>query len=80
MPDMRSRLVECFRAVFTDLPNGAIPDASMNSVANWDSLATITLVLVVQEEFGLQIEPEDLGQFVAFDRILEYVACRVGAS
>jgi len=80
MPDMRSRLVECFRAVFTDLSNEAIPDVSMNSVANWDSLATITLVSVVQEEFGLQIEPEDLGQFVAFDRIREYVACRVGAS
>jgi hypothetical protein len=38
------------------------------------------LVSVVQEEFGLHVEPEDLGQFVAFDRILKYVACRFGVS
>jgi acyl carrier protein len=80
MHDVRSRLVECFRAVLPDLPESAIPEASMRSVATWDSLATITLVSVVQEEFGLQVEPEDLGKFVAFEPILEYVTCRVGVS
>jgi acyl carrier protein len=71
--DLRERLTECFAAVFPQLNRDEITRASMTSVGAWDSLAGVTLIAVVEEEFGAQIAPEDLQQFVSFDLVLDYL-------
>ena len=76
MDNLRERLLSCFSAVFPDLSPDEIPFASMASVGKWDSLATITLLTVIEEEFNLQIPPEDLEQFASFDLILDYLGGR----
>jgi acyl carrier protein len=73
MDNNRERLAACFSTVFPDLTPEEIPLASMASVGKWDSLATITLLTVIEEEFSLQIPPEDLEQFASFDLILDYL-------
>ncbi len=73
MDNSRERLTSCFSTVFPDLAPDEIPLASMASVGKWDSLATITLLTVIEEEFDLQIPPEDLEQLVSFDLILDYL-------
>ena len=73
MADIRDRLVECFATVFADLGREEIPLAAVASVGNWDSLATINLLTVIQEEFGVEIPPDDLEQFVSFELILDYL-------
>jgi len=79
MDDLRARLASCFSAVFADLSESEIPRATMTSVADWDSLATVNLVGVIEEEFGIQVPPADLEQFVSFEKILEYLRQQAGA-
>jgi acyl carrier protein len=73
MKDIPSRLIGCFQAVFPDLSAQEIPVASMTSVGAWDSLASVMLIAVVEEEFGLQVAPESLELFVSFELILDYL-------
>jgi acyl carrier protein len=72
--DLRRRLIACFSTVFPELAEKEIPVAAMASVGSWDSLATITLVTVIEEEFSVQIPPEDLEQFASFELILDYLS------
>lgn len=76
MTDLRSRLAGCLAAVFPSLPPEEIPRASSESVESWDSLATATLMALVEEEFGIPVAPEDLARFVSFREILAYVQSR----
>jgi acyl carrier protein len=39
----------------------------MDSTENWDSLSAVTLAAVVQEEFGVDIDPEILPNLVSFE-------------
>ena len=77
MDDLRQRLASCFRLVFPELTDEEVPLAAMASVGSWDSLATITLVTVIQEEFSVQVPAEDLASFVSFELILDYLARQV---
>jgi acyl carrier protein len=73
MNDAPIRLVKCFAAVFPELKAEDIPRASSTSVASWDSLASATLVAVVEEEFQIQIEAEPLEHLQSFSALLEYL-------
>ncbi len=70
---MRDRLIECFAVVFPHLERREIPRATMASVGEWDSLASVNIITVVQEEFGIQIAPEDFDSFASFDLIHDLV-------
>jgi acyl carrier protein len=71
--DAAGRLARCFALVFPDLSRDEIAGASVESVASWDSVAAVTLVSVVGEEFGVVIDPELLDQLVSFDQIREHL-------
>jgi acyl carrier protein len=71
--DVPTRLAGCFAAVFPELGPEEIPRASAASVSNWDSLASITLLSVLEEEFQIQIAPEDLESLVSFELVLDYL-------
>jgi acyl carrier protein len=73
MPDTRARLVKCFSAVFPELSEREIAMASPASVGAWDSLGSVTLLSVLEEEFEVQIDPDALEQLVSFDLILDYL-------
>jgi acyl carrier protein len=74
--DSRERLIRCFTTVFPELDASAISRASLETVDGWDSVATINLLAVVEEEFGITFAPEDLPPLTAFERILEAVEKR----
>jgi acyl carrier protein len=80
MSDLRQRLSACFSSIFPDLSDKEIPLATMNSVDGWDSLATVTLIAVVEEEFGVQVSPDDLEQFASFELIVDYLQRRANDS
>jgi acyl carrier protein len=73
MDEAENRLIRCFSSVFPDLTTEQIRSASMDSVPAWDSLAAVTLVAVLQEEFGLQINLMDLPELVSFVAVQNYV-------
>lgn len=71
MSEIEERLINCFSVVFPDLNRDEIPRASSSSVASWDSLSTVTLVSVVEEEFAVTIEPEDYDYMASFQLVRE---------
>jgi acyl carrier protein len=73
MDDVRTRLMSCFAAVFPDLPAGDIERATPFTVAAWDSVANVTLITVIEEEFGVQIPAEDLDALGSFELLLDYL-------
>jgi acyl carrier protein len=79
MDDLRPRLAAAFSAVFPDLAPSEVERASPLTVPEWDSLANVTLVSVVEEEFGIQIPLEELEELGSFELVLSYLREHVGA-
>jgi len=77
MHETRDRLVNCFALVFPEMPAEGIPRAAITSVEDWDSTATVTLLGVVEEEFDLSFEPEEIENFDRFGSILDLVSRRL---
>jgi acyl carrier protein len=73
MDDKQIRLAGCFLAVFPELSTDRITESSSISVKNWDSVAGVTLLAVVEEEFGITIEANDLARFNSFNGFLKYL-------
>ena len=73
MTDIDARLERCFSAVFPALGPESLRAASSENVPDWDSLAAVRLVAVVEEEFGVPIELDawpDMGSFASIKRYL----------
>lgn len=68
-----ARLSACFATVFPELPESAIPTATTASVPRWDSLATVTLLSVIGEEFGIDVDFDRFEELTSFEGLLRYV-------
>ena len=77
MDETRQRLAKCFQLVFPDLSQDSIAGASTTTVAAWDSVATITLMNVVEDEFGVEMDLDELGNLDSFDKLCSYVQARM---
>ncbi len=73
MSDINTRLEECFAAVFPKLTSDEIRRASVNSLPSWDSLATLTLFGLIEEEFGIKIDPADRDEYVSFELLAHHL-------
>ncbi|CAN5283895.1 MAG: acyl carrier protein [Pyrinomonadaceae bacterium] len=71
--DTRSRLIKCFAVVFPELSEEEIPRASATSVESWDSVASVTLMSVIDEEFGIELDADSLEHLVSFEQMLDYL-------
>lgn len=78
MNDLRQRLVQCFSVVFPDLKTPDVYSASPAAVAAWDSVATIILSNVIEEEFQVKLDYDDLPELGSFDLILDYLKSKNG--
>ena len=73
MNDAEARLSRCFMAAIPGLKPSEIPAASMQTVEKWDSVASVTLVALIEEEFGIQIDLEALDRLDSYRAILDYL-------
>jgi acyl carrier protein len=78
MNDTRERLADCFRTVFPTLPPDSVYTASQSKLAEWDSVAAITLVNVIEEEFEIELDLEALSELTSFDLVLNYLCQTYG--
>lgn len=49
------------------------PQASRQTLAAWDSLKSMTLLAVLEEEFGVSIPTRDLPKLASFDEVATYL-------
>lgn len=80
MADVRTRLDACFASVFPDVPPAGLRDASPQTVEAWDSLANATLIAVVEEEFDLDIPPDDLESLDSYAALAGYLEAEADSS
>jgi len=70
----RTRLLECFRAVFPEHTDEKLLNASPDNLQEWDSTEHVILLNLIEQEFGVSIL-EGIGQellsFTDFERYLE---------
>ena len=76
-PELPARLERCFAAVFSDLSPAELRQVNADQVAAWDSMATVTLMAVVNEEFGLDLDLDQIEPLRSFDAWLGYLESRV---
>jgi acyl carrier protein len=65
-----ARLVSCFQIVFPQMPAAAIPAAEQDSIESWDSVAGITLISVIEDEFQVTLDLDRLPELTSFAAIL----------
>ena len=47
---------------------------SQKTCEKWDSMAQLNLVLELEDEFGISLEPEEIGEMTSFETVLQIVA------
>jgi acyl carrier protein len=80
MNETEDKLIKCFRAVFPGLSENEIRQASPHTVAVWDSVATLNILVLVQEEFGVEFGETDLECLTSFQEILGFLSSANGAA
>jgi acyl carrier protein len=80
MDDVKERLTRCFQIVFPDLPESDIPLVSQATAAGWDSVAAITLLNVLEDEFAIEVDLEQVAELDTFDKIYTYLQQRLQAA
>lgn len=78
MPETTERLIKCFIAVFPGVDPERIEAAGPATVDEWDSIATVTLMSVLEEEFRIEVDPDDIEHLLSFPLALAYVNRRLG--
>lgn len=76
MDDTSQRLTRCFAALFPGLNENEIQTATRESVSTWDSVATVTLVNIVEEEFDIRIYFEEVEKLSSFADFLNFLESR----
>jgi acyl carrier protein len=67
------RLLDCFRVAFPEATDTELESATAASFPAWDSIAHVTLVTLVEEEFGMLLPPDKVGELNSFQAFLDLV-------
>jgi acyl carrier protein len=67
------RLQQCFQAIFPNLKQADIASASPETVPDWDSVAQVTLISIIQEEFAVVLPEEKYGEMLSFEAWCTYL-------
>jgi acyl carrier protein len=70
------RLMRCFASAFPSAPRTEIRTAKFDAITGWDSLRGVTLLAVLEEEFGVEIDLPELLELETFDAVKRYLLQR----
>jgi acyl carrier protein len=73
MPELADRLTRCFASVFPALRPDQIHSASVDTVPGWDSLAAVTLIAIVEQEFDTQIDLMEMPELTSYQAVHDYL-------
>ena len=71
------KLVGCFKKVFPNLSRADILSASQESISAWDSIAHVTLISLIGEAFGLDLDFEDFEEATSFAAFRDVLSARL---
>lgn len=69
MENIDSRIKEVMSAVFGVEADTINEESSQDNIESWDSIKTLDLIVALEEEFGVTIPLEEVGNMVNFKYI-----------
>jgi acyl carrier protein len=69
MNHVARKLADCFALTFPNLSAERIPTASAENLSEWDSIAHITLLTVIGEQFGIDVDFEEFEGALSFEAL-----------
>ncbi|MBV9871195.1 MAG: acyl carrier protein [Frankiaceae bacterium] len=76
--DVEGRIREVMAGVFELSPAEIGPQTSKDTVERWDSLQQLTLVISLEEEFGIQLSDEETASLLNYPLIVAVISDRIG--
>jgi acyl carrier protein len=76
MSEHDDRLVRCFASVFPMMSEEEIRASHVVPLFDLDSLAGVTLVALIDQEFGINVEISDLLKLGSFESISQFLQKR----
>ena len=73
MTELEDRLVRCFSLAFPTLTDEEIRGADVEGLSSADSLAAVTLVSLIEQEFGVEMDLESLLRLRTLEAIHGYL-------
>ena len=70
-PDIIQRLREVMGAVFGVETESIGPDTTSTTIAEWDSVRHLQLMLALEEEFGVEFEMDELASLRSVAQLVE---------
>jgi acyl carrier protein len=74
MTELKDRVADCFCELFPTYSREELLTAKRESIEEWDSLAGVTLGMLVQQEFGVAVDLLALEHMDSVDAVTAYVA------
>jgi len=71
MDDVRDRLGRCFALAFPKLDPSQYATANAQNVSEWDSVAQLTLLTLIGEEFQMEIDFEEFEHANSFEALVQ---------
>jgi acyl carrier protein len=78
MQDDLLKMTVIVRDLFDDYVGPVTRDLSARDVAQWDSLANVQFVVLVEQAFGIRFHSREVGQFKNIGELLDMVASKRG--
>ncbi len=67
--DLRQLMADVFQCD----PSEITPDATPNTIEAWDSLRLLDLILALEQQLGVEIDPDRLADMMSVPAILQVV-------
>jgi acyl carrier protein len=77
--EIYTRLTKIIRDVFDDESLVATPEMTAADVAEWDSVNHITLVVAIEEEFGIKFKTAELEKMKNVGQMVEGIERKLSA-
>ena len=78
MSDLRNRTIKIFSKIMEVEESSVTDNSSPDNVAGWDSLTHIELISALEEEFSIQISPEDSIDLENFQMLISFLEQKAG--
>jgi len=70
MDKVRDKLGRCFALTFPKLDPSQYATASPQNLSEWDSIAQVTLLTLISEEFGRELDFEEFEGATSFEALV----------
>jgi acyl carrier protein len=71
--ELETRLSRCFSLIFPSLTEEEIRESDVARLIDVDSLAAVTLVALIHEQFAVNLDMDDLQSLGSFRAVWQYV-------